>query len=398
MRGLYVVAAVTMAGVSSVFVLLAELEHRYDLPTSGLGWIAGSAFLAALATQLTLARYADRGHGTLLLRAGVVAAAAGLLWFAAATNLWEFVLARALLGAGVGMIIPPARRAIVLTAGDKQGEQLGVFYAAYIAGFVFGPPVAGVLTAIGDVRLPFFVLGILVALTLFSLRDLEMPPAVESADPTGAPSKRVLRRLIGMRKVVAALLVIVSFRYSIGVFEPLWATYLDDLGASTFLITLSLTGFALPMLIIAKRAGRLSDRFGPRVTSVGAALVTAPIMAAYGFVSAVPIIMLMALPHGIMEAIQSPGTQAAVADASPHEDAAAAQGLGEAAGSAAAAIGALTAAPLFSWLGSGPTWLIAGLTMTALLITSALLDPPVLKRRPPTAVPAAELAELNLLD
>jgi MFS family permease len=106
----------------------------------------------------------------------------------------------------------------------------------------------------------------------------------------------------------------------------------------------------------------------------------------------------MALPHGIMEAIQSPGTQAAVADAAPHEDAAAAQGLGEAAGSAAAAIGALTAAPLFSWLGSGPTWLIAGLTMLTLLTISALLEPPVLKRRSPAAVPAADLAELNLLD
>jgi MFS family permease len=397
MRGLYVVAAVTMAGVSSVFVLLAELEHRYDLPTAGLGWIAGSAFAAALVTQLTLARYADRGHGALLLRAGVVAAAAGLLWFAAATELWQFVAARALLGAGVGMIIPPARRAIVLTAGDKQGERLGVFYAAYIAGFVFGPPVAGILTAIGDVRLPFLVLGILVLLTLFSLKDLEMPEGVEPTD--GSPSsKRVLRRLLGTRRLVAALLVIVSFRYSIGVFEPLWATYLDELGASTMVITLSLTGFALPMLIIAKQAGRLSDRFGPRVTSVGAALVTVPIMACYGFVSWVPVIMLMALPHGIMEAIQSPGTQAAVADAAPHEDAAAAQGLGEAAGSAAAAIGALTAAPLFSWLGSGPTWLIAGLTMLTLLTISAVLDPPVLKRRPPAAVPAAELAELNLLD
>ena len=49
--------------------------------------------------------------------------------------------------------------------------------------------------------------------------------------------------------------MIVSFRYSIGVFEPLWATYLDELGASTMVITLSLTGFALPMLIIAKRGG-----------------------------------------------------------------------------------------------------------------------------------------------
>ena len=122
MRGLYIVAAVTMAGVSSVFALLAELEKRYDLPTAGLGWIAGSAFAAALVTQLTLARYADRGHGALLLRAGVVAAAAGLLWFAFATELWQFVAARALLGAGVGMIMPAARRAIVLTSADQPGR------------------------------------------------------------------------------------------------------------------------------------------------------------------------------------------------------------------------------------------------------------------------------------
>jgi hypothetical protein len=93
--------------------------------------------------------------------------------------------------------------------------------------------------------------------------------------------------------------------------------------------------------------------------------------------------MLMAIPHGIGEAIQSPGTQAAVADAARLEDAAAAQGLAEAAGSAAAAIGAFTAAPLFAGLGPGPAWLIAGLAMAGLIATSALLDPP---RRRATAV------------
>jgi hypothetical protein len=91
----------------------------------------------------------------------------------------------------------------------------------------------------------------------------------------------------------------------------------------------------------------------------------------------------MAIPHGIGEAIQSPGTQAAVADAARVEDAAAAQGLAEAAGSAAAAIGAFTAAPLFASLGPGPAWLIAGLAMSGLICTSALLDPP---RRRATAV------------
>ncbi|MCP3911539.1 MAG: MFS transporter, partial [Actinomycetia bacterium] len=351
MKGLYIVAAVTMAGVSSVFALLAEIEDRYDLATASLGWIAGSAFLSALITQLSFARYADRGHAELVLRAGIVASAVGLIWFAASTELWQFVAARSLLGAGVGMIIPPARRAIVVAADGNQGELLGTFYAAYLSGFVFGPPVAGALTELSDVRMPFLVLGLCTAASLVSVARLQIPAAQE---PAAEVDKRVLRRLVRSRKVVAAILVVMSFRYSIGVFEPLWAPYLDDLGASTTLITLSLTGFALPMLVVARPAGRLSDRFGPRLTSVLSAAATVPLMAAYGQVGVIPVVMGMAVPHGLLEAIQSPGSQAAVADAAPHDDASAAQGLAEASGSLAAAIGAMTAAPLFDWLGPGP--------------------------------------------
>jgi MFS family permease len=103
-------------------------------------------------------------------------------------------------------------------------------------------------------------------------------------------------------------------------------------------------------------------------------------MGAYGFVASVPLIVIMVIPHGLMEAIQSPGTQAALSDAAPHEDAAAAQGLGEAAGSAAAAIGAFTAAPLFAALGAGPAWLIAALVMGTILTISTVLDRPRLRR------------------
>jgi MFS family permease len=379
MKSLYLVAAVTMAGVSSVFALLAELEQRYGLPTSSLGWIAGSAFIAALATQLSLSRYADRGHAANLLRAGVVVSAVGLIWFGLATELWQFVAARALLGAGVGMVIPPARRAIILTAGLRQGEKLGAFYGAYLSGFVFGPPLAGALTVVLDVRAPFLALGTAVGLTLLTITRLEIPEAPRGLQRSTA-DRRVIRRLIVDRRVIAALLVIVSFRYSIGVFEPLWAVHLDNLGASTMAITLSLTGFALPMLIVARRAGALSDAYGSRLSSVLSAAATVPLMAGYGYVGSLPVIMAMAVPHGLMEAIQSPGSQAALAEAAPDDDAAGAQGLGEAAGSAAAGLGAFTAAPLFATLGPGPAWLIAGLVMAGLLSTSALLDRPRLRR------------------
>ena len=195
-----------------------------------------------------------------------------------------------------------------------------------------------------------------------------------------------MRRLLRSRQLIAALLVVVSFRYSIGVFEPLWATYLDDLGAGTMAISISLTLFALPMLIIARWAGRLSDRYGPRLTSILSAAATVPLMASYGVLGSLPLVMVLAIPHGIGEAIQSPATQAAVAHAAPARDAAAAQGLAEAAGSAAAATGALTAAPLYDRLGAGPAWFIAAVAMAVLLIASTALDRP--RRRSSTEAPA----------
>ena len=146
-------------------------------------------------------------------------------------------------------------------------------------------------------------------------------------------------------------------------------------------ISLSLTGFALPMLIIARWAGSLSDRYNPRITSLLSAFATVPLMASYGWITSVPVLFIAAMPHGIMEAIQSPGSQAAVSDAAPKDDAAAAQGLGEAMGSAASMIGALSAAPLYSWLGAGPAFLIGAVTMAVLLTLSWLLDPPSTSRQ-----------------
>ncbi|MGH1488711.1 MAG: MFS transporter [Acidimicrobiales bacterium] len=376
---LYLVAGVTMAGVSAVFALFAELEKRYNLTTTSLGWIAGTAFLASLVSQLWLSRYADRGYASLLLKLGVLSAASGLLWFAAATEIWQFIGARALLGAGVGMIVPPARRAIVLTADGSPGEKLGTFYASYLAGFVFGPPIAGILAVQGDVRLPFLVFGLLTAATLISILKLQLPEAdrITAADSSAdGPDRRVLRRLLVDRRILAAMLVVISFRYSIGVFEPLWATHLDNLGASTTLISFSLASFALPMLLVAKQAGRVSDRVGHRLASLTAALCTVPIMAIYGYAGVTWVILALAVPHGLLEAVLSPGSQASIANAASDDDAASAQGLAEAAGSAASAIGAFTAPALFDGLGPGPAWAIGAGVMLVLLVGSWIMDPP----------------------
>lgn len=369
---LYLAATLTSVGVSVVFALLAELRDRYDLPTSSLGTISASAFIATLVVQLGLARYADRGYGTRMLVGGVLLSVAGLLWMAAGTELWQFIGARCLLGFGVGIFLPAARRAVIVADEGGRAERLGTLYGVYLFGFVVGPPIGGLLASIGDVRLPFVVLAVPVLLVAPVVARVPVP-----ADASAAIGSRgVVRSLVRSRAVVAAVLVVVSFRFSIGVFEPLWAVYLSDAGASTVAIGISLAVFAFPLILAAPLGGRLADRVGPRWASLVAALATVPFMASYGFTASVVLLSILAMLHGLLEAVETPGSQAAVADAAPDTDAGAAQGLSEAAGSAAAAIAALATTPLYDAAGGRVTWLAAAGVMGVLLMTSWLLDPP----------------------
>ncbi len=369
-RALYAAAALLSLGNGAVFALLGELRDRHDLPTGGLGAISASAFVALLVVQLTVARFADRGHGRAMLVGGALVSAAALVWTGAATELWQLVLSRGLLGAGTGLFLPAARRAVIVADPAGQAERLGMLYGSYLFGFVFGPPVAAALAAAGDVRLPFVVF----AVVILGIVPLVQGVAVPGAPVAAVPERRVMRRLALDRRVVAAVLVVVSFRWSIGVFEPVWAVFLTDRGASTLVVGLSLTIFALPMIVVAPWGGRFSDRRGARWASLLAGAATVPFMASYAFTDVIAVLVVLALLHGLLEAVETPGSQAAVAEAAPVEHAAAAQGLAEAAGSAAAAVAALVAAPVYD-AGGGWVWIVGAAVMALLLGGSALLDP-----------------------
>ena len=50
-----------------IIALLADLQDAYDLPTAGLGLVAGVAFVTAFIGYIWFSRYADRGHAKVML-------------------------------------------------------------------------------------------------------------------------------------------------------------------------------------------------------------------------------------------------------------------------------------------------------------------------------------------
>ena len=112
---------------------------------------------------------------------------------------------------------------------------------------------------------------------------------------------------------VRGVLCTVAFYTTVGVFEAIWAVFLDDLGASQRYIALTLTLFAIPMLFVPIYGGRLAQRLGPlRVGawSLGAAI---PFMMLYGELTDLAALGVLCVVHAIADSFTMPSLQLGIA-------------------------------------------------------------------------------------
>jgi MFS family permease len=355
-------------GYGSVFTLLAEFRNRFGFSASAVGLIAGAGFFAGLVAQLSLSRQADRGHTAVLLRVGVMTAAASMLWMAVATELYQFVGARLLLGLGTGAVVPAVRRIVIKHDPDNMGENLGRVTSFDIAGFVAGPVVAAVFTELVGFKAPFVFLGIWYLALLPIVFRLSIDTTVEQSE------HRVLRTLVRIRPLRAALGLAVAFYVTIGLFEALWALLLDDLGAETWLIGLTLSLFTLPMVLLAPNGGRVAQRRGPYRVAPWTIGVAAACMLAYGAAGefadpgqtatvALIVVVVVSGIHAVADSFTMPASQLAIAQAAPAQLMASAQGLYSAVGLFVALMASVAAGGLFQHFGPLVTFAAGAVVM-----------------------------------
>lgn len=362
----YAVTAVLTMGYGSVFTLLAEFRERFGFSESELGLIASAGFLAGFVSQVGLAPLADRGRTPQMIRVGILLAAAGMLGMVVADTLWAFVASRVLFGLSTGAVAPAMRRLIIARDPENLGANLGRLSAFDIAGFVLGPALAALLVEIGGIRLPFIVLGV---------ADLLLLAWVARLDLTTAPGDGRKRRTLPMLRipgVQAALLAGIAFYLTIAYFEATWSLLLDDLGAETWMIGLSLSLFTLPMVFLAPRGGRLSQQVGHSSVVKWSIAAAAVCTLLYGWIDVLWIVLGISLLHAIADAFTLPANQVAIATASPPEQIAAGQGLFSATGTLVSGIVAYVAGLLYDTSGPKVLYTTAAIAMGVFLALSLL--------------------------
>jgi MFS family permease len=384
-------SVLAMAGANlAVFPLMAEIQQENGLSTAALGPIAGAAFLTAVLAQLLLAPYADRGRERHLLVGGLVATALSLAAMAVARSTAGLVAARALEGLAFGAFMPTARALVSRGAGLRIGERLGQLSAAELAGVAVGPLVSAWLSSVtsADTSLLVFAalalcaLPLVVNLPIPMVRPVSAPepatasPGAAASDETSGATPPASRTpvlaldLLHSRAVVSAVLLSTALTVPIGAYDTLWSRFMTDLGASTVLIGLSLTVFALPYVVLAGHAGKVADRLGTLPAALGGMAVTTAMMVSYGFVGNPWIVTGLGLVESTGQAFASPASQAAMAHATGPERAGAGQGLAAAVGTFAAGLTAMAAAPVYQ--AGGPSLLFCSTAaFVALLLVAA---------------------------
>lgn len=342
----FVVTGSLSLGYGSVFTLLAEIKEEYGVSGTEIGLIAGAGLYAGVLAQVGLARFADKGHIRLLVHMGIIVAMVSMLGMAMATQAWQFIAARFFLGAGIGMVAPAVRRILITRDPSNMGSNLGAMGAFDVSGFVLGPLVAAVFAHFINLHAPFWFLAALYALVYIWVLKLDI--SAGGAIHTKVP----VRRLLAIRPMLAGILAGIAFFTTLGVFEASWALLLDDLGASTLIIGLSISIFALPMIPLAPFGGKYAQRRGPirvmAVTIMGAVAC----MFVYGFVEFMWVLIAVSAVHAMFDAFTMPAGQLAVAMSAPTEQAAAAQGLYGAMGLAVAGSAALATGPIYEAWGA----------------------------------------------
>ena len=325
-RTLYLLQATTALGgmgYGVMFTVLDDFRDKYGITEAQLGIIVGVGFITGFMSQILFAPLADKGHAKKLVMTGIAIEIAGTLFMAFGQAFLPLIIGRLLAGFGVGISEPALRRILILSDPERMGQNLGLIVSASVAGFTAGPIVSALTADTLGIAVPFLIVAVLLVVVAFGLFNLQF----QEANIEDAPTQRLAFDMLRIRPLAGAIVIGLALFAMIGTFDAVWSVMMDDMEAPTWVANLGISLFALPMIFLAPRGGRLTQKVGPFKASMTGLSIGAICLVMYGTLWSPYPMLAIGIIHGIVDGLTITGGSAAVALVAPRERLASAQGL-----------------------------------------------------------------------
>lgn len=361
--------ALFASGYGVMFTVLDEMRDQYGISEGALGLVVAMGFLSSFVAQVTVAPLADRGHARQLIVVGLVCNLAGLLGMAFGKHIGILLVARFVMGFGVGLAYPAARRIVIIAEPERLGQNLGRLLAADVAGFASGPAVSALLVGRFGIAAPFLLIA---ALTVLCVPVVVRTRVRESALDGEIPP-RFAFDLLRIRPYLAALSMGAAVFLMIGAFDALWALVLDDLHASDLISNLGITLFAVPVVLFGSRGGKMAQRIGPFRYGTFGLLMGSVAMIAYGHAPTAGVMLAISIVHAVNDGLTVSSCGVAVGMVVPAERQASAQGLLGGAETLMAGVAATAIGQIYQHFGRTTAYTCAAVAMLGLIATGVVL-------------------------
>jgi MFS family permease len=357
-----VLAGVFAAGYGVMFTVLDDFRDSYGVSEGGLGWIVAVGFFSSFAAQATIAPLADRGHARSLLYVGFGLNVVGLLGMAWGSSFTVLMLARIIMGLGVGSAVPAIRRIVICADREHLGRNLGRLLAADVAGFAAGPVISALLVEPFGLASPFLTL---VAVSVVCLATVANVHVVESTDID--VQARFAFDLLRNRSFSGAVLLGAGTFVMIGTFDALWAVVMEDFDAPERVASLGVALFAAPFVVLGPRGGVLAQRIGPFRWAAFGLAISVLYLSLYGVVGGWVAMLIVAVVHSLSDGLTITASGVAVGMIVSEHRQAAAQGMLGGAQTLLGGCSALLAGQLYENFGRATAY-VGGATAVAVCV------------------------------
>ncbi|HEX2915137.1 MAG TPA: MFS transporter [Chloroflexia bacterium] len=374
---------------------LRTLYARTEGASGGeVGLMAAAYLFSAFIFLFPFGWLADRYSRVGLIVGGLIAHGIITLSYMWATSGEFFITLRFVEGISSAAVLPAARALLAdLVPEGRNGEAFGLMSAGMTFGMLGGPP-AGTFLADGFgytlayiLAAAIFVPAILMVLFAFRNYHPQHHSQHHAASTVATGSNRQsLPEKLWTTPVIVGVLHRIALGLGPGLAISIWSIYMADLGFGLTLIGWTYSVYAIPVLLVAPGAGRLSDRYGRLGMMFAGGLLVSLVWISYGFMSTFALFMVMGVVEGSLDAVSRSANDGYLADHTPPRLRGRAQAYFNAATQFGSLVGALLAGFLYEINKPLPFIVLGGFELALMVLALAISV--VSSRRPATmAVP-----------